>query len=203
MRWWNWLAAAALLLGLAGCVRENRTARLNAINDQMLQDPIAALPLVQDYVNDYPAVAAGWRVLGWTLLKSETDDAGARDAFNRALELDPEDDNSYVGLGAYYRRTNDLATANEMYLKAVELNPDNPEAYGSMVGVDLMRQDFAAAVTHGEKAWQLDSTNATVAANLAVAYHFNGEYEKRDVLLASAESLGYANMQDLHDLFSE
>lgn len=203
MRWWTWLAAVGLLAALAGCARSNDMARIEAIDAQMERDPAGAIQEAERYVAEYPESAVGWRVLGWARLRSDTDDEAARAAFERSLELDPKDDNSYVGLGAYYRRADDLDKASEMYAKAIELEPENPEAYSSMSGVDLLRRDFAAAVRNGEKAWELDSSNATIAANLSVAYHFNGEHEKRDELLASAERLGYANMQDLRDLFND
>jgi Flp pilus assembly protein TadD len=198
--WWKWLASLVVMAGLAGCGRGNNSVRLKDIDARIDSDPASAVAPARQYVAEHPESAVGWRTLGWALLKSETDQDGARDAFKRALELDPEDDNSYVGLGGYYRRTNDLATANEMYARAIELEPDQPEAYSSMSAVDILRGDYANAVAHGEKAWALDSSNAAVAANLAVAYHYNGEFGKRDVFIKSAEDLGYARMDRLREM---
>ena len=203
VRWWKWWAAIVLLAALAGCARSNDMARIEAIDAKMERDPVGAIREAEQYLAEYPDSAVGWRVLGWARLKSDTDDEAARAAFERSLELDPKADNTYVGLGAYYRRADDLDKASEMYAKAIDLDPENPAAYSSMAGVDIARGDYAAAVTHGEKAWKLDSTNATIAANLAVAYHFNDEHAKRDEMLAQAEALGYGNIQGLRDLFND
>ena len=128
MRWWTWLAATALLVALAGCARSNDIPRIEAIDAQMKRDPAGALQQAEQYVAEYPKSALGWRLLGWARISIDTDDEGARDAFDQALALDPKDSNSYVGLGVYYRRLDDLDKASEMYSKAIDLAPDDPEA---------------------------------------------------------------------------
>jgi tetratricopeptide (TPR) repeat protein len=200
-RWYAWLAATVLLAALAGCARSNDMDRIKAIDAQMERDPAGALDQAEQYVAEYPKSALGWRLLGWARLEIETDDEGARDAFERALELDSADANSYVGLGIYHRRANDLDKASDMYTKAIELAPDEAEAYSSKVIIDLMRGDYSTAVADGEKAWELDPTSAIIAANLAVAYHYAGKTDLRDSMAAKAEELGYASMDSLQAIF--
>jgi Flp pilus assembly protein TadD len=198
-RWCAWLAATVLLVALAGCARVNDMDRIKAIDAE--PDPVVALAQAEQYVAEYPESALGWSVLGWARLKSKTDDAGALEALNRSLTLDPNDHITYVGLGVYYRRANDLDKASEMYAKAIELAPDQPEAYSSMSAINILRGDYAEAVANGEQAWKLDSSSATVAANLAIAYHYNGNTAQRDELAAKAEELGYKKMDKLHAVF--
>lgn len=200
-RWCAWLTATVLLVALAGCARSNDMDRIEAINAQIQSDPAGAIEQAEQYVAEYPKSALGWRTLGWARIKSKSDDEGARAAFDQALSLDPKDDNTYVGLGVYYRRLNDLDKASEMYDKAIELAPDEAEAYSSKVVIDLIRGDYSAAVANGEKAWKIDSSNATIAANLALAYHYDGNIAQRDVMAAKAEELGYPTMDRMKAVF--
>jgi Flp pilus assembly protein TadD len=200
-RWCGWLAATVLLAALAGCARVNDMTRLEAIDAQMERDPASAITQAEQYVAEYPKSALGWRLLGWARYKSKTDDEGARAAFDQALALDPRDANSYVGLGGYYRRLDDLDKASEMYTKAISIAPDEPEAYSSMATINMLRGDYAEAVANGEHAWKLDSSSPIIAANLAIAYHYDGNIAQRDAMAAKAEELGYKNMDKLHDVF--
>jgi Flp pilus assembly protein TadD len=201
MRWCGWLAATVLLVALAGCARSNDMSRLEAIDAQIPSDPAGAIAQAEQYVAEYPKSPLGWRVLGWARFKTKTDDEGAHAAFEQALALDPKDANSYVGLGAYHRRLDDLDTASEMYAKAIELAPDEPEAYSSMSAINILRGDYPAAVANGEQAWKLDPSNPIIAANLALAYHYDGNIAQRDEMAGKAEALGYTNMDKLHAVF--
>jgi hypothetical protein len=54
---------------------------------------------------------------------------------------------------------------------------------------------------HAERAYELDNGDANVVINLAVVYHYHGNYEQRDALMAEAERLGYEGLEIVQLLF--
>jgi cytochrome c-type biogenesis protein CcmH len=79
---------------------------------------------------DDPEDIEGWRMLGWSRFRTG-DVNGARDAYQRAVDLAPNDANTLSALGEAQVRSaggfvNDEAVANLQ--KAVSLKPDDPRA---------------------------------------------------------------------------
>jgi tetratricopeptide (TPR) repeat protein len=61
---------------------------------------------------------------GWILMVEKGDPRGAKDGFERALELWPYNKMSYANLGDLHRRARDLDGAVRCYEKAMELDPE-------------------------------------------------------------------------------
>ena len=70
--------------------------------------------------------AAGWYERGCDLEESAPDDA--RDAYRRALELEPDHADAHVNLGRLLHETGDARAAAEHYRKAIELVPGHATA---------------------------------------------------------------------------
>ncbi len=200
-------ATAALALGLvlsAGC-REGAGGGGTAVEDKALEALYNAGEYEQmaeraaKYVESQPGSYQVWSHLGWAQTKLSRFDE-AKESFAKALELNPKWDNAYVGLGVLCRRQGDLDGARANYMKAVELVPRNAEAFSSLVVIELLAKNDEKAVEYGEKAWAIKKDNATIAANLAMAYHYSGDAVKCDVFHEHAKRLGYRNLAQLQDI---
>ena len=156
---------------------------------------------IDAYLVKYPKSSQGHRLKGWIEFTLEHD-ALARTAFERAIELNPKEDNAHVGLGALARRQNDFVLARKHYQRAIAMEPKNPEALASLVVVELKTKNYPGAVQVGERARTLDPENPVVLANLSVAYHYVGDEKKRDQLFSLAKQKGYTKGDRLEKLFS-
>lgn len=152
-----------------------------------------------DYLKTHPDSYMAWSQLGWANLKLD-DEEEAKICFNRAIEIEPQWDNAYVGLGVLCRMQDNLSGARTNYLKAISIVPDNAEAFSSLLVIELMDGNDSKAVQYGEKAWALQKNDPTIAANLAIAYHYLGDTEKRDVFFEYAKVLGYYNLDTIQDI---
>jgi Flp pilus assembly protein TadD len=69
--------------------------------------------------------------------------------------------------------------------------------------IELLDGNDAQAVEYGEKAWALRKDSPSIAANLAIAYHYLGDSEKRDALYRHSAELGYADLATLQEIFTD
>lgn len=203
----NRLLIIALIsaLTVAGCSilgkKANERTRLQKIDRIFNSGEIdRALTEATKFVQAYPRSDQGWGLLGWIYLKKD-DLTKAEECFDKALSLNPRWDNAHVGKGAMYRKLGDNAKARASYLKAISIVPNNAEAYGSLLVIELLEGNNESAIAYGEKAWALRKDSASIAANLSVAYHYAGDYSKRDKYYRAAERLGYYELEKLKDIF--
>lgn len=198
--------ALASLLVMAGCANLANKAggdlrRLQEINRRFnAGDFDYALTETTKFVQEYPRSYQGWSLLGWIHLKMDAHDK-ARECFDKALSINPRWDNAHVGKGAMYRKLGDKVNARKSHLEAISIAPDNAEAYSSLLVIELMDGNDEKAVEYGEKAWALRKDHASIPANLAIAYHYLGDYSKRDRYYHEAERLEYYNLRAIKDIF--
>lgn len=153
-----------------------------------------------EYVKRHPLSYRGWSQLGWAHLKLDRMEY-AQKCFHEAIELEPEWDNAYVGLGVLCRTQGNLAEARANYSKALALAPEKAEALSSLLVIELLDGNNAKAVEYGEKAWTIRKDDPSIAANLAVAYHYLGDTHKRDLFYNHAKRLGYRYLSRVQDIF--
>ena len=202
------LAAVAMvtLLFLTGCTNVVDKATddetwLLKIDERLGQkDYDYCLDEATKYVEKYPDSASGWCLLGWVYVKSD-DPVNATESFDKALAIDSKWDNAYVGKGVSYRAQGDNKKARESYLEAIKITPNNAEAYSSLQVIEILEGNDVRAVEYGEKAWSLRKDLATIPANLAVAYHYLGDTEKRDLYFNHAKRLNYSSLDTLQEIF--
>lgn len=197
------LALACLLI--AGCnfsaQPERDLARLEALDARFQAgENDYALAEAKKYTDEFPDCDQGWKFRGWT--HAEVDDYEmAVTCFNRAIELNPNADNAYVGLGVVRRAAGDLDGARQAYSEAIRILPENAEAFSSLLVIELLEKNYEKAVEYGERAWQLRKDHPTIPANLAVAYHYIGEDEKKQKFYREAEKLGYPSLDVIQEIF--
>lgn len=197
------LLAALSLSGYIGCSRGDNMGKLKAINEKFMEERFdEAIVEYQEYLRTYPNSAQGWSLLGWAYTRSDSL-IPAVECFDRALAIDPGFDNAYVGKGVVYRASGDLEKARASYVAAIEIEPENKEAFSSLAMIEIMEENYQQAVEYGEKAWNMDREDPAVTANLALAYHYNGQIAQRDSCIDRAEKLGYRKVAELKELLVE
>ncbi|MHC4744593.1 MAG: tetratricopeptide repeat protein, partial [Planctomycetota bacterium] len=157
----RWIAAR---IGSSSGRKESDIYALDKLFNQGRYEKV--IEKASGYIERFPESHLGWSQLGWAFLKLGRI-REARNCLNSAIELEPEWDNAYVGLGVLCRMEGDLAGARANYNKAASLVPENPEAFSSLLVIELMDGNYAKAVEYGQKAWALRKNSPTIAAKLS------------------------------------
>ncbi len=92
--------------------------------------------------------------------------------------------------------------AYDYYQKALHYDSTDGHVYGSLVTIDLRRGNFDEAVRNGELAIQYEPNDPLMYANLALAYHYAGDLDKRDSTAATAEAMGYHRIDSLYAIIA-
>lgn len=118
----------------------------------------------------------------------------AIEAYQKALEINPNSGVYWTNLGVAYRLTAQYDKAESCYQKALAINPDYPELYTSLGAFHLTHtMKFSEAITYLEKAIKLDPGQAIAYANMAIAQASVGNFEAADQYLVKATMKGYKN----------
>jgi tetratricopeptide (TPR) repeat protein len=112
-------------------------------------NPAAAAALCREQLARYPGHMSGYVVLGQALYESR-ESAGARDAFARALELDPENLIALRHLGDLAREAGDAAQARGWYQRVLEADPRNDDIAAQL-------EQLAPVVRHAPPAAAADA----------------------------------------------
>ncbi len=105
------------------------------------------------------------------LILNETGDyAGARAAFQRALELDPMSDTALRGLAMAYESMQELTQAEGTYRRAIELKPDYWGGYYQLGVFFYLHNRYAEAIPQFEKVVALAPENSWGYNSLGAAY---------------------------------
>ena len=127
--------------------------------------PIARRSAAEARVHEGELDAAGWYALGYDL--EAVAPSEARDAYRRAVELDPHHADAHVNLGRLLHEEGEVAAAETHYRIALEGDPGHPTAAFNL-GVALEDQgraeDAAAAY---ERSIEADPRNADAHFNLS------------------------------------
>ena len=202
----KYITLILICLMIAGCGELTQLIddipRLRKIDYQFNQGSLeAALKESIAYSMEYPKSYKSWCLLGWINLKIDNlEDAGM--CFAKSIELNERWDNAYVGLGVIYRKQKDYQAARTAYLKAAQIVPRNAEAFSSLMVIEIIEKDYQKAVEYGERAWRFRKNLASIPANLAVAYHFLGNEEKKSFYYNQAKKLNYQGLDAVDKIFS-
>lgn len=160
-----------------------------------------AVTRLRTHVQAEPRDAVAWTVLGHGLLDlGKLDESEA--AYAKALEIDPRRIEAITGQGRLFRLRQQYEQARAAYERAIAIDPSYAQAWSSMMVMALKRGQHEQAIVHGEKAYALDKADPLIAANLAIAYHFAGNLNKRDELTQAAQKLGFKGMDWLAKIYS-
>jgi tetratricopeptide (TPR) repeat protein len=198
------LFAAAMMLAVMGHATAKDAKKLDQIAEIYTSGNVAtAIPQLKSYLSVHADDDLGWTILGQAY-KDLGQNAEAKKAYSEALKQNPKRVEALTGLGVLARVAKNYDEAMKRYEQAIKIDPKFGGAYSSMVTIALKRGDFKKAVSIGEKGFKLDSQDPTIAANLAIAYHYNKQIEARDKMTKTAAKLGYSkkDMDVLAKLYS-
>jgi tetratricopeptide (TPR) repeat protein len=160
-----------------------------------------ALVQLDAYMAKHPNDSLAWTIKG-NILGNLDKDAEAEQAYQSAIKIDPKAFEAICSLGILHRKRGDYDGAIGFYQKALKINPDYAQAYSSMAVIELKRNRDAEALRLAQLAYGKDKEDPIIAANLALAYHYNGKLERRDKYTRIARELGYKNMKRLAQFYN-
>ncbi len=102
----------------------------------------------------------------------------ALEYFQKAIELNPKNDDAYSGMGVSYYQQKEYDIAIESYQKAIELNPKNDNGYLIIGGSYYNKEEYDRALEYFQKAIELSPKNDNAYGAMGVYYNNKGEYDK-------------------------
>lgn len=196
-----------VLIVIAGCygaptTDEEDRIRLDQIANLYGQgDTTRAIVELEEYLATFPGDSIAWTILGHALEDEGRPDE-AQIAYESALKINPRQFEAITGLGIVHRGRGNYDAAMTCYERALEIDQGYAQAYTSMATIALKKNEDARALVYAKIGYDIDKTDPVIAANLAIAYHYNDDYENRDKLTRIAEQLGYDNTDGLQGLYS-
>jgi tetratricopeptide (TPR) repeat protein len=161
----------------------------------------------EDFLKRHPDYAPA-RVAFGSFLNDLHDEDGAREQWEKALELNAKDPAAYNNLANLYTHTGPIQKAFEYYTKAIELNPREPLYYQNLGdAVFLFRkaagefyklteqQVYDKALEIYTTGLKLDPTNFPLASELAQTYYGIKPLRLEDALKAWTNTLALAHDQ--------
>jgi tetratricopeptide (TPR) repeat protein len=137
----------------------------------------------EDFLKRHPDHIPAHLAFG-AFLHDRHDEEGAVAHWEKARELDPRNADAWNNLANHYSHSGPLSKAFEYFAKAIELNPDEAVYYQNFANtVGLFRKDamefyqideqgvFRKALDLYRQGLKLDSTNFTLASDLAQIYY--------------------------------
>ena len=140
-----------------------------------LPDLDTAIRELRGAIAKAPKEPAAYRVLGRLLGLAAADPAQVIAAFEKAIQLRPDDAESHNCLGLVYVQTGDDEKAVAAFRKAIRLQPQYADAHQNL-GAVLTTTDTAGAVRELETAIKLQPGLAKAQYNLALAYEASPQH---------------------------
>jgi tetratricopeptide (TPR) repeat protein len=107
-----------------------------------------------------------------------------------------------ANIGAAYIHMQRWTDAAEYFNKALEIKPEMITALANLVTVNVELDDLDSAIAAGEKAVSLAPKFGVAHNNLAVAYHYHGDYDLALGHLEKARKIGYAVSPQFEEMVS-
>lgn len=125
-------------------------------------------------------------------------------AFQRALLRDEDATEAHVALGLLFYRSDEYDRATVHFEKALALEPEHPQALTGLGIIKIEQQEFKAAIELCERAYAVNKNDPAIPANLSIAYHFNGNYAKREEYYRRTKKAGYGeeSLQILQEIYA-
>lgn len=134
--------------------------------------PLVRLAARQAFEEDRRLDAEDWYELACDLEGCEPD--SARDAYRRALELDPEHVDAHLNLGRILHAGEELAAAEAHYRTALRFDPSNPTALFNLGVCSEDAGQRVRAVRYYRRAIESDPGMADAHLNLGLLYEALG-----------------------------
>ena len=136
----------------------------------------------------------GFSATNWSKIGRQAIDANrwneALNAYDKVLELNPNDASAYYNRGLAYDNLdkNDLAIAD--YSKAIELNPEYGDAFKNLAKNFSRRGDYRRAILYYDRAIEINRKDADAYYNRGDAFSRLGNSNYANEDLKKAAKLG-------------
>jgi serine/threonine protein kinase/tetratricopeptide (TPR) repeat protein len=139
----------------------------------------AALDAAPDYAAAWAGLADAWNIVGAFRLQPPGEAFGqARDAAQRALELDPDSAEAHTALAfATQHAAWDWEAAERSFRRAIALNPGYATARHWFGDLLVVRERFGEAAAEVRRALELDPLSPTVGTTAATHDYYARRYE--------------------------
>lgn len=127
----------------------------------------------------------------------------AAEYFNKVITSQPEFFSAYLNLAATYRELGKYQEAEESCQRVLEYNIESVPAYVALSKTEQKQGNYTKFLEYAQKAYSIDSTDESAAANLSAAYHFNGMTGERDKLFSLLKSKNYYGLEALKRIYKE
>lgn len=144
--------------------------------------------LARSLTQEYPRNQFAWKVIG-ALLGRQGKNLDAIDAHKKAVELDPNDHESYCNLGVTFQLLGKLKEAEVNFTKAINLKPDHAKSYFNLANTLIAQNNLQEAEVNYTKAIELMPNYAEAYNNLANTLVKLGNIEKAISLYCKAISI--------------
>ncbi|MDD2680335.1 MAG: tetratricopeptide repeat protein, partial [Candidatus Omnitrophica bacterium] len=104
----------------------------------------------------------------------------AEESLNKAIELNPKNDQAYFQLGWLYQSKDKFSQAAESFKKAIELNPKNNKAYTGLGWCYQHQGNFPQAEGLYEKAIELNPKDDKACIGLGWCYQHEGNFPQAE-----------------------
>ena len=195
------MALYAVGFGAIALLRKDANGELDKLALLRSSNPADAARGLERYVESKPRDDLAWTILGHTYIDLDEHDKAAA-SYERALELNPKRVEAITAMGVLRSGERRYDEALAFYDRALTIDPNYAQAYSSIAVIALNRGDDVKALNYTRKAFALDSTDAVIAANLALAYHYNDMRPMRDHMTKVAQRLGYRNIDRLRRFYT-
>ncbi|MBW1779458.1 MAG: tetratricopeptide repeat protein [Deltaproteobacteria bacterium] len=131
-----------------------RIRRLQALASISKGRPLSQIPMKELEHGELASLIGDFKL-------KENDFSGAEEAFRRTVEIDPDNDKAWKGLGLARFKQDNYLGAEEAFERTVELNPNNSMAWWSGLGLTRLKQgNFSGAEKALKRAVELDPNSA-------------------------------------------
>jgi serine/threonine protein kinase/TolB-like protein/lipopolysaccharide biosynthesis regulator YciM len=136
------------------------------------------------------SLASAWAVVGHVRLQYEWDWEGAEEAFQTALNLDPNLAEAYMGLGTYYSTIGEFDRAIEYLREAIRIDPATLLVHEGIGYVPFISRRFDVAIEFCRHALDLDEDYWAPQAWMGLTLAWQGDTRAGIAYLESAEEGG-------------
>jgi tetratricopeptide (TPR) repeat protein len=150
---------------------------------------IDALESFEYLTEIYPDNKEYWYLLGESHFHGTLKDYKALNAFEKAMNLDPEFDLASFHIIHLYTKEEKFDKAVEMLEKKLKTNPDSPSLLNNLGTVRYSQGELAEAINIADKVLSVDPNNWNSAWGKALGLIGLGEFEKADASISHLNRL--------------
>lgn len=138
-----------------------------------------------------PGRADWWFLQGYALARQDQH-AAAVESYQRAIRISPEDEATWLGLGASQRALGQIERAIQTYQQLLRNRPESAQAYLALADIYQTQGRLDLAITNYRECVRYDPDSAQGWYGLTVSYQFTRQSERRDEALQSLRKLAPA-----------